>query len=242
MSDLPRKLKTDAIVEALLEVRFEHRDLWEVVVGRMVSAEFLHGCQQTRLPVGDMPPQLREMDPNLRYQPTIQLQRSGLIVKLGPYVMSVHIPAPYPGWALFSPMIKSATEALFGTTSVLSINRLGLRYINALWDVHGITSTSDLQLEINVAGSPTTDFALMHRASHDPEFTTNVSIATKQFVAGNIPPQSQVFVDIDVFNEKAQGAASAEDICAWVDAAHEIEKQAFFSLLREETISQLREE
>jgi len=242
MSDLPRKLKTDAIVEALLEIRFEHNDLWEVVVGRIVSADFLKGCQQTRLPIGDMPAQLRDMDPNLRYQPTIQLQRSDLVVRLGPRVMSVHAAAPYPGWDKFFPILCHATEALFGTASAISIGRLGLRYINAFWDVHGVTSPRDLQLSINVAGKEIEAFALMHRANDNPEFTTNVSIATKQFVAGNVPPQSQLFVDIDVFNENAQGAASVKDVAAWVDAAHDLEKRTFFSLLHEETISRLREE
>lgn len=241
MIDLPRKLKTDAIVEALVEIRFEHQDLWEVVVGRMASADFMKGCNQQRLPAGEMPAQMRDADLSLRYAPTIQLQRDGLLVRLGPRVMSAHVLAPYPGWSDFLPLVKAAIGALFGAHSAIAVERLGLRYINALGDAHGIGSTENLRLSIIVADQASSDFALVHHVDHGDNMKANISVATRRFVLGSIPPHAKLFADIDVFDERHSRALTMQDIASWIDKAHEVEKQCFFSLLHEDTIERLRE-
>lgn len=241
MIDLPRKLKTDAIVEALAEIRFEHQDLWEVVVGRMASADFMKGCNQQRLPAGEMPAQMRDADPGLRYAPTIQLQRDGFLVRLGPRVMSAHVIAPYPGWDDFLPLVNAAVEALFGAHSAIAVERLGLRYINALGDVHGIVGTDNLRLSITVADQASTDFALIHHVDHSENMKANISVATRKFVHGSIPPYAKLVADIDVFDEQHLRAFTVQDIASWVEKAHEVEKQCFFSLLHEDTVERLRE-
>lgn len=241
MTDLPRKLTPDAIVEAMVELRYEHQDLWEVVVGRLASADFMTGCEQQRLPAGEMPAQMRDLDPNLRYSPTIQLQRGDLLVRLGPRVMSVHVVAPYPGWNRFSPIVRAATEALFGTRPIIRIERLGLRYINAFGEMHGVTAINHLRLSVTVGDEAASNFALTHRIENDREHLVNVSIATREFVVGNIPSHAKLVADIDVFKEQSAILTTADDVTAWFEKAHDVEKMSFFSLLDEETVERLRE-
>src|SRR5208337_1279466 len=56
---LPKKLKCDAIVEALLEWRFESKGLWEVFLGRFADHRNWKGWAQRTLPAYSLPPQLR---------------------------------------------------------------------------------------------------------------------------------------------------------------------------------------
>src|SRR5262245_43763937 len=100
---LPRKLKRDAIVEALLEVRFESTDglqFPEGVVGRFGSNAAWRGYRQVRLPLSDVPAPLRFQTADMKFLPVMELhEQSGKrIVKFGVNVISFHALAPYPGW------------------------------------------------------------------------------------------------------------------------------------------------
>jgi uncharacterized protein (TIGR04255 family) len=73
---LPERIDPDAIIEALVEFRFEHSELPELMLGRLLDAQLWEGHTQTRLPTADIPQPIREMDPNLRYQPLVELRKS----------------------------------------------------------------------------------------------------------------------------------------------------------------------
>jgi uncharacterized protein (TIGR04255 family) len=114
--DVPNKLKDDAIIEALLEVRFDLPSsvLPELFFGRL--AETWNTFTQQRLPSADFPSVMRRFDPNLRFQPSIELQdpTGKRRVRIGPYSFSYHHYAPYPGWdSSFGPELNEAVDALF---------------------------------------------------------------------------------------------------------------------------------
>ena len=139
MPNLPKKLKQDDIVEALLEIRFEHQIVAEVVVGKLAAADAWSGYQALRLPVAELPVGVREADPNLRYQPIMQLQRPtpGEIIKVGPRVLSMHVLSPYPGWDVFQDRLSTMVAQLFQAVPTPYISRLGLKYVNAMMPAHG---------------------------------------------------------------------------------------------------------
>jgi len=62
-SDLPQLLKQDAIIESLLELRFEHSQVGEVVVGRLAAAQEWSDYHSQRLPFSDLPQSIRDADP-----------------------------------------------------------------------------------------------------------------------------------------------------------------------------------
>jgi hypothetical protein len=73
--DLPTKLKHDAIVEAAFEARIDAdpASVPEILFGRLADTAEWRGFTQRRLPTADIPAALRRADPNLRYQPAIDL-------------------------------------------------------------------------------------------------------------------------------------------------------------------------
>lgn len=244
MPDLPKKLTHDSIVEAVFEIQFEHSEVGELLVGKIAADPIWAEYQTQRLPIADFPAQLRDQEASFRYQPISQLNRKepGEIVKIGHRVISLHVLAPYPGWTKFSERLAGMVSSLFRATSSVRINRLGLRYINALTAVHGMKSIWDLNFDLLVAGERPIEAVLTaFKITADDSHAGQVSIASPSYVQGSTVPDAVAFVDIDIFTPSAPGSMDADAVSDWLHSAHEIEKSAFFSLWRDEILTPLRE-
>jgi uncharacterized protein (TIGR04255 family) len=244
---IPTKLKQDAIVEAIFEVRFDTPTtaIPEIFLGRLADHQPWKGFEQRRLPASQLPAQLRQVDPNLRYQPLIELATlaKDRSVRIGPQVLSYHRLKPYVGWERFKPELLEAVDGLFAKAPGLKIQRLGLRYMNALRaDVHTIKSISDLDLRLtiagdNVPGNVNVNFTI--DVSNDTQCT--VRIATSEFVQGDLPPNTSVYIDVDVFTKNDFRTKDQNVVKTWIEFAHSQEKQHFFRLLPQPTIELLKE-
>jgi len=246
IAEIPKKLKRDAIVEALLEVRFESAAVPEVFYGRIADHPAWGKFGQRRLPTADIPTVIRDADANLRFQPVFELVEVGgnRVVKIGPRVISLHILAPYLGWTKFKPQLDEMIELLFSKASPLTVKRLGMRYLNALTKQdHGITQVGDLDLRITVAESNLGKALNLNftREMQDNILCT-VRIATPDFISGPVPSGASTLIDVDVYTPDRFTTSESGAAKQWVAEAHEIEKAAFFQLLTKETIEQLREE
>lgn len=246
MSELPKRLSRDAILEALLEIRFETRQLGEVLVGKLASLTSFDGYGVTRLPIANIPAEARDADENLRFQPTLQLSSpsNGELVKIGAHVISLHVTSPYPGWEAFSERLRILVESLFEMLGDLAVVRIGLRYVNAITPDHGVARLSDLRFKVELADKSTeTEMVFSHRFKVDSDTSGTISVATPSFVNGpNLPPECAAFVDIDIFTPRPLGATNKDRVLEWVEKAHDAEKQRFFGLLTNEQIEKLKEE
>jgi uncharacterized protein (TIGR04255 family) len=242
---IPVKLKHDAIVEAVFEIRFDVTTLPEIFFARLADTSPWNAFEQRRLPAHQIPDSLREGDSSLRYQAVFELAKSAehRAVRIGQHVLSYHRTEPYVGWERFHPELDEIIAALFAKADGLAVTRLGFRYINALRsDLHGIRHLSDLDLT----------FAIAHEAigeSVNVNFTTAVSdntqctvrLATADLVQGALPPATSVLVDVDVFTKDSFKTGDEATVRDWVEFAHEKEKEQFFRLLKSETIDALKE-
>lgn len=238
-------MKHDAILEALFEIRFDTATIPEILFGRLADLQPWNGFVQRRLPSYDIPAALRQSDPNLRYQPVFELanpekQRA---VRIGPQVLSYHQFSPYVGWEKFKPGLEEAIGGLFAKADAPNIRRLGLRYMNSLrTDLHGIRTIEDLDVKLLVAnegvsGNVNVNFTTSPLS--DTECT--VRVATPGFVQGNLPANTSVYVDVDVFTKDAFRTRDQSVVKRWIESAHTTEKEQFFRLLTDQTISSLKE-
>jgi uncharacterized protein (TIGR04255 family) len=245
-TELPRKLKHDAIVEALVELRFNTPTVTEVFLGRLIEHRNWEGWQQRQLPAYNIPPQFRQIDPNLQFTPIIELAErdGGAALRIGSSVVSYHRRAPYVGWARFKPELERVVESLFASGAKITVKRLGLRYMNALRpNLHNITSIADLDLELVVSQD-------VISSAVNINFTTDIGrqsactvrIATKEFIQGAVPEDTTVFVDVDVFTSDSFSTTDISAVNHWVDFAHTQEKNEFFHLFKQSTIDMLRED
>lgn len=244
MVEAPKKLKQDAIVEAVAQIQFEHSLVSEVVVGKLTASPAWAGYTPVRLPFADFPAGLRDNDPNLRFQAIIQLQRPapGELIQIGPRSITVHHLAPYDGWAGFFPRIEEIIAALHEAVGVPYVHRTGLRYINALSPAHGFNSLWDLSFQFEVAGErPAGEFTTTYRNYLDQNLQCQLVLATPAFVAGTTIPGAVAYVDVDMSSRVPMGEATVKQLEDWFEHAHEAEKSAFFRLWPADKLDALRE-
>ncbi len=246
MSVLPRKLKRDAIAEAICEVRFECEEsssLPEIVVGRLAEHEMWRDFTKARLPASDIPAPVRSNHPNLKNEPILRLKESNgsRLVKIGVNVLSFHQLAPYPGWARFKPEIDKTLEILFSSFKEFNATRLGFRYINIFTDeAHGVGNVKDLNYSISVAGRDLTEPQnVNYQRFRSDKHTVQIRVASPEFVTS--PAKVQVLVDLDVFTPTGVETNDVEKACGWVEDAHTYEKEEFFILFTEDMMQRLVE-
>ncbi len=243
---LPRKLKHDGIVEALLEIRFDTPAVLEVLYGRLADIPSWQGFIQRRLPTADIPAPMRNLDPQLRFAPSFELRETNgqRSIRIGPQAVSYHRGAPYVGWSRFKPELFEVVDQLFAKAGSLTIHRLGLRYLNALTKGrHGLSRVSDLNVRLYVAeerlvGNLNVNFT----KDVSQETKCTVRVATTEFVQGHLPQDTAAYVDVDVHTNDSFRANEAPAVREWIDFAHDEEKKAFFGLLPPEIINALRED
>jgi len=152
---------------------------------------------------------------------------------------------PYIGWAKFRPELEEVIDCLFNKADALVVERLGFRYLNSLrHDLHGIDSLSDLDFSLTVKGDQITESANVNFTTDSKsDLASTVRIATPDFVQGQIPPGTSVYLDVDVFtNEIGFETTDCDFVKRWIEKAHDTEKIQFFRLLKPSTIESLRED
>lgn len=245
VDDLPVRLRDDAIIEALCELRFEAADLPEIVTGRLADYESWADFKKERLPISEMPASIRTRQPELRFRPTLQLNSAekGRSVRVGDSVLSMHVVPKYCGWATWKEELRAVIEYLFGRIPGVAVRRIGLRYINALdAQRHLVRGFEDLLLGIDLAGRKvTSDVNVNLREELEAGFISTTRIATKSMVEGRIPQSTSAIVDVDVFTPEGFTVNNANEAFGWVDRAHTIEKQLFFRLIPAAIIKKIRE-
>lgn len=241
---LPERISPDAIIEALVEFRFEHGDeLPEAIVGRLLDAPLWTDYAQVRLATADIPQTIRENDPNFRYMPIIELRKkdTSRIAKVGGHVISYHVLAPYPGWSVFRKEIETVLNSIVEKLKSADFSRLGFRYINVLRpDEHQVSGLIDTNISISIRSEPVNGAVnLNYMRVVEPNHTITVKIATPELVMGNLLPGFSLLCDIDVATSGGFDVTGAEATMAWITTAHELEKQEFFKILRDEISKRL---
>jgi uncharacterized protein (TIGR04255 family) len=241
---LPDRIEPDAIVEALVEFRFEHTELPEAVVGRLLDASPWADYSQFRLPTADIPQPLRESQPNLKYLPIIELRNSTQtrIAKIGGHVCSYHILPPYPGWTAFEQELSNVTTALVDKLKSIGFSRLGFRYINVLRpDDHHVSGFADTNINVVISGEAlTSSLNVNYNRVFDSNHIVTVKVSTPDFVIGPLRPGYSLLCDIDVASKPEHAVAGLEATSAWLKTAHGLEKAEFFTILPDRITEQLR--
>ena len=227
---LPAEVSPDSILEALLEIRYETQVLPEIVYGRIVDNSNWEDFAQSTLPAYAFPAELRQIDPDLRYAPVLQLGSGIRSLRIGPSVLSFHIRNPYPGWSSFRQDLHNVVSTLFGACrNELNVSRMGLRYINALLPgLHGINSIADLNISLAVAGE--------HLTSNG-DMQVTVRLSSKDLVKGDLPEETSAFIDVDVYTGEDYATNDIQAVKDWIDLAHEHEKAQFFRVFSPDMIA-----
>jgi uncharacterized protein (TIGR04255 family) len=243
--EIPLKLKHDFILEVVFELRFETSTLPEVLFGRLADHAPWRGFRQEPLPAYSIPAVMRQTDPNLRYQPVLQLvgEDGRRSVRVGPQVASYHRTAPYVGWLQFSKELEEFFHGVFGRSENTTVSRLGIRYINAATkELHGVSAFTDLDIRLTVKEHQIVEQVNVNYLNeHQRDTQSTVRIATPDLVIGTVPSGATLMIDVDVYTKSGFSTTDPNYVSDWAGFAHGEEKKQFFRLLKPSTIEALRE-
>lgn len=248
MARTPKRLKHDAIVDAVCEIRFdctENRETPEVVVGMLAGATEWKGYEKKALPASQIPEQIRKIDPDLRGKPTLELipPESTRRIRLGSHSVSTSRFHGYPGWDVMIDEVREVLSVLFNRVEDIQPFRLGLRYINVLRPkYHHIKNLHELNFKVEMSDSCFDgDINLNLRKTSGSHMST-IRLASPGFVSNMDPVDGVGVVDIDVVSMYAESLDSVEKLLEWYEAAHTEEKRIFFGLFPDELLERLVEE
>lgn len=240
---LPKKLKHDAIVEAICELRFDTAQPAELVVGRLLDKSPVPG-DAVRLAVADIPAPVRQSIPDLQFHPWYEIRSpAGQLLRVGPNVLSYHRTPQYVGWDQFKTEISATVQHLFAFVDTPNIKRIGLRYVNAINQQHHyIDDVHDLTVRVSVADKPHNGPVVLHLLNQDgPLHLTAIRVASPIFAIG-IPDGASAVVDVDVHTPDSVLLTEQDQIMNWIEQAHTFEKTAFFRLFPPAIIELMKEE
>lgn len=222
---------TNALIEALFEIRFDTSVYTDFVVGLLANKLSTRDYSVHRLPLADIPAIVRAQDPNLAFQPTMQLERSdgARVYKIGERVISLHCLKHYPLWLAFQSeceaLAKASKEALHG----FSATRLGLRYINLFsQSEHGVGSLTDLPVSIKIAKKdirPPIQLNYRRRIKADLELAC--ILASPDYLQNPPSPSVTALADFDAYTPGNHHASTPNAIMKWVDRAHDAIKSEY---------------
>lgn len=231
-------LEHQPIAEAVFELRFRRNDdvVPEILFGRIADNREWAEFRQVRLPLAEVPETIRRLDPSLKHKPVFELisQDGSVAVRIGPDVLVYSQRGTYPGWdAAFGKVIEATSKHLFSAIPKLQIVRLGLRFINAFRsDVHGVCGAQDLAIDLKIAHAEVKqNFNLNFRTGIGTDLEAVTRIATVDFAGGNIPENTTVILDIDVYTSSEFKGNTLGDVTSWANRARVEKNNLFFSVL-----------
>lgn len=246
MRPVPARLKREPLYEAVWEIRFQaSQPVFELLTGSLFSELRKKGWNLTKvshLPAVNIPPALRQGDPNLRYVPVVRLDGSPLSVSLGERVIAMSCVRPYVGWVVFGAHIKELASVLEGTGLLERPERFSLKYLDI---IEGSGDLNALSVSVSVGSTKLRSEPLQVRT---------------ELKAGGMLHIVEIAVPAHIAlqtGERLQGTAlSTDTICLastsadefWrgfgnrLEEVHSANKELFFDLLSDETLKYLEPE
>jgi len=242
---MPAKLRQEPIIEAIFEIRFASKvPASTVVPGFLYSALDIDGLEQ--LPTAQIPQELREANPQLKYAPISRLKWSDFFINVSDHSIAVSCGSPYPGWKAFKESMTTILVGLNQANFICAVERLSLKYIDLIESDDLKEQVGMLNASVELSGHKLKKEAAQLRM----EIVEDDYIKVVQVVTGasvQLPDNEEkqgLITDIDVIvpTDDIGFGDFLKDIDEHLDKLHSVNKQGFFDCLTDETIERLEPE
>ncbi|NOX08917.1 MAG: TIGR04255 family protein [Gammaproteobacteria bacterium] len=239
---IPIRLEQDPIIESVFEVRFSssEKEVSELLPGMIFGKLKSKFPKFENLPVKQIPKEIRQQDPDLRYRPLVSLQGDSSKVQIGDHLFSLHIKRPYIGWDEKKKLISILIDCLKGTGLIETVERFSLKYVNIIPSEPDADNVfPSLKVGLQLGDLPVTDQGL-HIRSEASIGGVNVliNIIPSAYFMEDGEKIKGAVLDVDAIKDLGVGN-DLDSILSYLDEVHEIEKTVFFGLLKPETINKM---
>lgn len=235
---LPKRIEVCPIVDYIIEVRFSSKIYSSAIFGIIYNTLKEDFQKVEKLPILQLPEQLREEDPAFQFKPHYKITDGKYAIQIGPKVISISSPMPYIGWEEFSKIVYMCLEKVFRLELIEKVHRLGIRVIN-FFDEIDIFNNVDLALHINQEKkdllNTTVRIEIPHSSFKNTLQITNNANRTNE--NGSITNGS--VIDIDT-HKNYEDESFLKNYISEINEGHDVEKEFFFSLLKGEFLKSLK--
>lgn len=223
---LPKKISPCPIAETICEVRFDPNFPDDAIFGIVYNAFRDEYEAFEKLPILQIPEQLRSIDPNFIFRPHYKSTKNQFQMQIGPHVFSCINVGQYVGWDKFSEYIYTTFDKFEKLQIIKSIVRVGLRYVNVFSELE-IYSKSNFQILLDGLPLDSSKSAIYFELKKETCVlnlrvlnNSNIEIAGKT-IAGSV-------IDIDTVLSIFP-SDSLEKLKPLIKSSHECEKQLFLN-------------
>ena len=232
------------IIDAIFDIWFESKIPSETLLG--IILEHIQPYEEIRrLPLLQLPEDIRLMDPNLKYQALYEIlpidERPYKII-LGHQSLGIALKGEYKGWnESFFPEIQTIYKKIFEKYKIEKIIRCGLRYVDFFQD-ENIYNTGNVYITIN--NKQITDPNEKIRLSIEKDIDENIAMAV--VINNNAKVREKLenielngsIIDIVSF-VKNNDFLNQNNFFDIVDKLHTLNKDYFKEVANDELIKQL---
>jgi len=241
MVNEPLRLNKCPIIESIFEMRFESQHDANVVFALIYGALKDDFMKVESLPVAELPPTIRDNDPNLKFQPAYKLRHkdNNSFLQIGAKMVGFSFMPTYTGWNDFKSFVSGYLQTIKSAGVVGRVLRIGFRVINFI-DVD-IFKENRIKLNISLEGNdiPYEETSLKTVFS-EGNYHSNLSIINHAQLNSTNPVRSGSVIDIDTYSVLCENFF--ENITNFLDELHSAEKHVFFRLLTDKFLDTLQPE
>ena len=239
---LPKKLNKEPLVDAVFEIRFSSSTPASSVLPGFffAKAEQPTEWRVEPLPVAEIPSQMRNTDPNLRYQPLMRIHWDNFVILISDTSLGVGFKLPYPGWINFRGQIIKTVKLLADTKIVQNIERYSLKYIDVIDGRNLEEQIQRINMDLRIGSHTLKEetFTVRLQISHD-SFINIIQIAAPvnvNMVDGNVRNGALVDTDTICNHQTSDLRQFIDELPNRLDEIHLENKKMFFACLTPETI------
>lgn len=232
---LPVRIEDCPIVDAILEIRFSSNIYSSAVFGLIYNVLKEKYPKIEKLPILQLPEELRERDPSLRFKPTYKATNESFTIQIGPEVFAISSNMPYVGWEKFSREIQTSLNSILNMDVIEKVHRLGLRYINYFDE--DIYKNIKMKVQINNEVRDLKKTVFRTELQHN-NFLSTLQISNNAKNTKNGKESIGSILDIDTFKDFSD-ESFANNYMEMIHEAHRQEKELFFKLFNEDFLKSL---
>lgn len=240
---LPNKLKKEPLIDAVFEVRFDC-----AVPASQVFPGFLYSQLEGNktieaLPVAQLPKEVRDGDPNLKFQPLSRLDWGQFLINISDFSVSISCKYPYPGWDTLKPVIIKVMNCLSESRISRTIERYSLKYIDLIPSSDNRQKVSMINFDVTIAGHKLEKepFHIRIEIPRDNMINVVQVVSAAKATLHNGTTKEGLIIDVDtVANQNAiLIEALLDGFSDKLDAIHQTNKAVFFDCITPATLKSL---
>jgi len=237
---LPKQITPCPINQAVVEIRFNSPLPPDAIFGVVFNKLKDSYKDEGGLPILQIPAAVRNQDPNLLFQPHYKLVKDHYILQIGPKVISLAITdQKYTTWESYYTEIQEVFEKVNEIGFISEVLRVGLRYINLFVD----DIWENINISVKISDNEIHSDEIFVRTLLDKgEYKVNLQTGNQLKLEDNkqiVGRASVIDIDTFILDENINFFSNMKEIL-W--SSHDIEKEIFFTLLKDDFLKSLNPE